>query len=180
VNPEMGQLPDSRLVPFRRPFAESSIDYFGPYEVTIGRRREKIYGVIFTCMSIRAVHPMMHWHHHLQPTQILWQFEGWFTEKKEHLIHMLSCNESITFSFQTSSFTSRISKVIHRSLKFNTEPFFYWIFKWCLKPWIICSTRVDAETYEEFCESFYRRNFFWTIFFELFYALLALRFLIFF
>jgi hypothetical protein len=38
------------------------------------------------------------------------------TEKKEYLIQMLPCNESITFAFQTSSFTCDIWKVLNQSL----------------------------------------------------------------
>lgn len=32
------------------------IDYFGPMKVKIGRRNEKRWGVLFTCLTIRAVH----------------------------------------------------------------------------------------------------------------------------
>lgn len=32
------------------------MDYFGSYYVTIGRRKEVRYGVLFRCLSIRAVH----------------------------------------------------------------------------------------------------------------------------
>jgi transposase InsO family protein len=52
----MGQLPDFRLERSVRPFAVTGVDYFGPMEVKIGRRREKRYGALFTCMNTRAVH----------------------------------------------------------------------------------------------------------------------------
>lgn len=54
--PEMGQLPECRLQSFIRPFTITGMDYFGPIVVTIGRRHEKRYVVLFTCMSIRAIH----------------------------------------------------------------------------------------------------------------------------
>lgn len=52
----MAPLPEDRVRPFRRLFSSTGIDYFGPLFVTIGRRREKRYGVIFTCLVTRAVH----------------------------------------------------------------------------------------------------------------------------
>ena len=55
-NQEMGQLPPCRLQAYERPFTHTGLDYFGPMEVTIGRRREKRYGALFTCMVTRAVH----------------------------------------------------------------------------------------------------------------------------
>ena len=54
--PKMGDLPPARLAHHLRPFSHCGLDYFGPMEVTIGRRREKRWGVIFTCLTLRAVH----------------------------------------------------------------------------------------------------------------------------
>ncbi|XP_055602700.1 uncharacterized protein LOC129751299 [Uranotaenia lowii] len=54
--PRMAALPVQRLTPFRRPFTFVGVDYLGPVEVSVGRRREKRWIVVFTCMVIRAVH----------------------------------------------------------------------------------------------------------------------------
>lgn len=52
----MADLPAARLQHNRRPFTFTGVDFFGPMEVTIGRRRHKRYGVLFTCLTIRAIH----------------------------------------------------------------------------------------------------------------------------
>ncbi|XP_047037924.1 uncharacterized protein LOC124643112 [Helicoverpa zea] len=52
----MGDLPEGRLAHHQRPFTHTGVDLFGPMEVTIGRRREKRYGVLFTCLTVRAIH----------------------------------------------------------------------------------------------------------------------------
>ena len=53
----MADLPDLRLVPHTPPFYYTSYDYFGPYNVKIGRNKQmKYYGIIFTCLNTRAVH----------------------------------------------------------------------------------------------------------------------------
>lgn len=56
IIPEMAALPQCRLEPYNAPFSHTGIDFFGPFEIKIGRRREKRYGVLFTCMTVRAVH----------------------------------------------------------------------------------------------------------------------------
>lgn len=54
--PKMADLPAARLTNTRRAFVNCGIDYFGPMEVSIGRRCEKRWGIIFTCMVTRAVY----------------------------------------------------------------------------------------------------------------------------
>lgn len=53
---EMSPLPRARLAPYFRPFTFVGLDYFGPVQVVIGRRREKRWVALFTCLTIRAVH----------------------------------------------------------------------------------------------------------------------------
>ncbi|XP_017485823.1 PREDICTED: uncharacterized protein LOC108374345 [Rhagoletis zephyria] len=54
--PEMAALPPERFATFSQAFTNTGIDYFGPFEIIIGRRREKRWGVLFTCLTVRAVH----------------------------------------------------------------------------------------------------------------------------
>ncbi|XP_061726521.1 uncharacterized protein LOC133532048 [Cydia pomonella] len=54
--PRMGDLPAARLAHHQRCFSFCGLDLFGPMEVVVGRRREKRYGVLFTCLTVRAIH----------------------------------------------------------------------------------------------------------------------------
>ncbi|XP_037828693.1 uncharacterized protein LOC119616432 [Lucilia sericata] len=54
--PQMAALPIARLAAFERPFTYVGVDYFGPLNVAVGRRHEKRWGVIFTCLTVRAIH----------------------------------------------------------------------------------------------------------------------------
>ncbi|XP_041357495.1 uncharacterized protein LOC121374456 [Gigantopelta aegis] len=53
---KMADLPEERLKPDLPPFSHVGMDYFGPFQVKRGRSCVKRYGVIFTCLNIRAVH----------------------------------------------------------------------------------------------------------------------------
>lgn len=54
--PRMAPLPGQRLAAKVDPFSYVGIDYFGPLDVSIGRRKEKRWVALFTCMTVRAVH----------------------------------------------------------------------------------------------------------------------------
>ncbi|XP_062704820.1 uncharacterized protein LOC109430144 [Aedes albopictus] len=54
--PRMASLPVQRLTPYQRPFTFVGIDYLGPVQVSVGRRIEKRWIVLFTCLVVRAVH----------------------------------------------------------------------------------------------------------------------------
>lgn len=52
----IGDLPPERLTANQPPFTAAACDLFGPLTVTIGRRHEKRWGVLYTCLTTRAVH----------------------------------------------------------------------------------------------------------------------------
>ncbi|KAL0178992.1 hypothetical protein M9458_024434, partial [Cirrhinus mrigala] len=56
VHQQMADMPHERIVVDEPPFTCVGVDYFGPFEVKSRRSRVKRYGVIFTCLAIRAVH----------------------------------------------------------------------------------------------------------------------------
>ena len=53
---KMADLPKDRLQPDKPPFTNVGVDYFGPFMVKRGRATVKRYGVLFTCLTTRAVH----------------------------------------------------------------------------------------------------------------------------
>ncbi|XP_065099626.1 uncharacterized protein [Paramisgurnus dabryanus] len=54
--PLMADLPLTRQRYFRPAFYSTGMDCFGPFLIKIGRRNEKRWGIVFKCMTIRAVH----------------------------------------------------------------------------------------------------------------------------
>lgn len=54
--PQMAEHPLARTATFSAPFSYVGLDYFGPMEVTVGRRTEKRWIALFTCLTIRAIH----------------------------------------------------------------------------------------------------------------------------
>lgn len=53
---KMADLWEGRLLPDKAPFTNVRVDYFGPFEVKRGWSLVKSYGVISTCLIIRAAH----------------------------------------------------------------------------------------------------------------------------
>ncbi|XP_073769332.1 uncharacterized protein [Danio rerio] len=56
VVPRMADLPPARLRLHSPPFFSTGMDCFGPFLVKIGRRNEKRWGILFKCLTTRAVH----------------------------------------------------------------------------------------------------------------------------
>ena len=52
----MADLPKERVIGDLPPFSNSGVDFFGPFLITKGRKSEKRYGVIFSCLTTRACH----------------------------------------------------------------------------------------------------------------------------
>ena len=52
----MSDLPQSRITANKKPFFNCGLDYFGPMTFVEGRSHRKAWGLLFTCMSSRAVH----------------------------------------------------------------------------------------------------------------------------
>ena len=52
----MADLPGDRVTPGKPPFSYVGVDCFGPFMEKRSRSIAKRYGVLFTCLSIRAVH----------------------------------------------------------------------------------------------------------------------------
>jgi hypothetical protein len=56
LDQKMADLPVDRTIAGNPPFTRVGMDYFGPIEVKRGRSVTKRYGVVFTCLSSRAIH----------------------------------------------------------------------------------------------------------------------------
>ena len=54
--PKMADLPTARLQLYKPAFYSTGVDCFGPLLVKVGRRHEKRWGIIFKCLTTRAVH----------------------------------------------------------------------------------------------------------------------------
>ena len=55
-NQQMSELPSDRVAGDSPAFTRTGCDFFGPFNVINGRKCEKRYGVIFSCLCSRAVH----------------------------------------------------------------------------------------------------------------------------
>ena len=53
---KMADLPEDRVIPNKPPFTFVGVDCFGPFTVKKGRSTVKRYSVLFTCLTVRAIH----------------------------------------------------------------------------------------------------------------------------
>ena len=53
---KMANLPMDRITPDKLPFTYVTVDCFGPFFVHRGRNTAKRHGVLFTCLTVRAIH----------------------------------------------------------------------------------------------------------------------------
>ena len=56
VSQKMADLPEDRVTPGEPPFTNTGLDMFGVFYVKKGRKQEKRYGIVFSCLASRAVH----------------------------------------------------------------------------------------------------------------------------
>ncbi|XP_073789994.1 uncharacterized protein [Danio rerio] len=54
--PKLADLPLARLRLHKPAFYSNGVDCFGPFQIRIGRRSEKRWGIIYKCLTTRAVH----------------------------------------------------------------------------------------------------------------------------
>ena len=71
---KMADLPEDRVQDGDNPFTRTGVDYFGPFFVKRGRSRVEQYGVIFTCLAVRAV--QSRWRAACQPTPSSARYAG--------------------------------------------------------------------------------------------------------
>lgn len=65
VIPKMADLPPARLRLQKPPFYSTGMDCFGPFQIKIGRRCEKRWGIIFKCLTTRCIHlDLLYLHRH--------------------------------------------------------------------------------------------------------------------
>ena len=52
----MADLPTFRMAVYKKPLVNTGCDYFGPFMFKESRNVKKAWGLLFTCMTTRAIH----------------------------------------------------------------------------------------------------------------------------
>ena len=87
--PQMAPLPAARLQAFVPAFTNVGVDYFGPLYVSNGRRAEKRYGCLFTCLTTHAIHIELA--HSMDTDSFLMAFR-WFVSLRRSPLQVYSAN----------------------------------------------------------------------------------------
>ena len=79
VIPVIADLPGSRLELRKAPFHSTGVDCFGPFAIRRGRANEKRWGIVFKCMTTRAVHIEVL--HHMTTDSFLMSFRRFVSRR---------------------------------------------------------------------------------------------------
>lgn len=113
----MGQLPPDRATPFVPPFSFTGVDLFGPFNVTIGRRKEKRWAVIFTCLMVRAAHIEVA--DDLTADSFILCFPNFINRRGTFIAAQKLINKENRLL--------NINELVHETTKHNIEPKFRWV-----------------------------------------------------
>jgi len=89
---KMADLPRERVEP-APPFTYAGVDFFGPFYVKEGRSEKKRWGVVFTCMSSRAIH--LEVAHTLEASSFLNAYRRFIARRGP--VRQLSCDRGTNF-----------------------------------------------------------------------------------
>ncbi|XP_022788132.1 uncharacterized protein LOC111328047 [Stylophora pistillata] len=124
---KMADLPNDRLVPDKPPFTTVGVDCFGPFQVRRSRSLVKRFGVIFTCLTVRAVRIEVA--HSLDTDSFLLALRG-FIPRKGQVKEIRSDNGSnftsgereLSESIQAWNQDKISDEMLQRNVKWNFNP----------------------------------------------------------
>ena len=118
----MADLPEDRVMSNVPPFYNTGLDCFGPFYVKRGRSQIKRYGVLFTCLSIRAIH--LEVATDLSTDAFINALRRFLARRGQ--VHNIRCDNGTNFVGASKDITAGIcGKTVHQELlKYNIN----WVF----------------------------------------------------
>ena len=102
---KMVDLPEDRLLPDKPPFTSVGVDCYGPFQVRCVRSLVKRYGVIFTCLTVRAVHIEVA--HSLDTDSFLLALRRFIARRGQ--VKMMRSDNKSNFTSGSVSYTSQLT-----------------------------------------------------------------------